>query len=388
MKDKLVLFSTIFLALFGISAIVVGISYYSKYQSRNVANFKFDLSKIHDEHQENKFFDHCDVKHRTFLTVDLEFKIMIASLFTYNEKSYQVSDEHRHELFKLLDFNHDGKIDREEFKKLWQEWIALILKPRSALVVVDVQNDFISGPLNITNLPAHHKGYEVVPVINELIRSVHFDLVIYTYDHHPANHCSFIENIHLRKILTWNGKSVDESFDKSVIKTKDNVTFEKYPNITQMLWPKHCVQDTPGEGLHQDMIIEERIGERINKGTDPDVDSYSAFYDNGNIHQTNMDQVLQKHNITDIYTTGLLLDLCVGFTSLDGIKLGYRTSVIEDATRGGFYDKMKDMKSQITNLFGVIVNARNVSDMVKSNDRRFELGMTLAKKNYDKRKAL
>ena len=74
------------------------------------------------------------------------------------------------------------------------------LLPRSALLVVDVQNDFITGTLALSNCPSKHEGAEVIPVINNLLRNVHFDLVVYTLDWHPANHCSFIENVKLRSI--------------------------------------------------------------------------------------------------------------------------------------------------------------------------------------------
>lgn len=74
------------------------------------------------------------------------------------------------------------------------------LLPRNALVIVDVQNDFIDGTLALINCPAKQDGAEVVPVINELIRTVPFNVITYTLDWHPEDHCSFVENVHLRKI--------------------------------------------------------------------------------------------------------------------------------------------------------------------------------------------
>ena len=70
----------------------------------------------------------------------------------------------------------------------------------SALVIVDVQNDFIDGKLALKNCPAKQDGGEVVPVINHLIDTIPFDVIVYTQDWHPQNHCSFIENVHLRKL--------------------------------------------------------------------------------------------------------------------------------------------------------------------------------------------
>ena len=68
----------------------------------------------------------------------------------------------------------------------------------SALLVIDVQNDFISGSLSVKNCPAQHDGAEVVPVINTLIDTAQFDVVVYSCDWHPKDHISFIENVHLR----------------------------------------------------------------------------------------------------------------------------------------------------------------------------------------------
>ncbi len=67
-------------------------------------------------------------------------------------------------------------------------------------MIVDVQNDFISGTLSLKNCPSGHNGEEVVPVINKLIQDAHFNTIAYTLDWHPENHCSFIENISMRKL--------------------------------------------------------------------------------------------------------------------------------------------------------------------------------------------
>lgn len=85
--------------------------------------------------------------------------------------------------------------------------------PRSALVVVDVQNDFINGSLALKNCPAKQDGAEVVPVINELIDTVPFDAVAYTLDWHPQDHCSFIDNVNMRKLSDKSPVSFSESSD-------------------------------------------------------------------------------------------------------------------------------------------------------------------------------
>jgi nicotinamidase-related amidase len=74
------------------------------------------------------------------------------------------------------------------------------LLPRSSLVIVDVQNDFIDGTLALRNCEAKQEGGEVLPFINELIDTVPFNVITYTLDWHPADHCSFIENVKIRKL--------------------------------------------------------------------------------------------------------------------------------------------------------------------------------------------
>jgi len=74
------------------------------------------------------------------------------------------------------------------------------MKPVSAFIIVDVQNDFISGSLSLLNCPAGQDGAEVVPVINKLLDTVPFDLVVYTKDWHPDDHISFVENVNLRPL--------------------------------------------------------------------------------------------------------------------------------------------------------------------------------------------
>jgi len=84
---------------------------------------------------------------------------------------------------------------------MWVKWIQVILNPKSALIIVDVQNDFIDGSMAVRNSPAGHRGEEVVPVINKLLQEVPFDLVVYSFDWHPIDHISFHENYHKRKIM-------------------------------------------------------------------------------------------------------------------------------------------------------------------------------------------
>lgn len=126
------------------------------------------------------------------------------------------------------------------------------------LIIVDVQNDFMpEGSLAVP------KGNEIVPVINRIQPS--FDLVVATQDWHPENHKSFASN--------HEGKKVFE-------KIRLNKT-------EQILWPDHCIQDTPGALFHPDLEMK-RVETVFRKGMDPDIDSYSGFYDNGHEKSTGL----------------------------------------------------------------------------------------------------
>ncbi|HUP44611.1 MAG TPA: bifunctional nicotinamidase/pyrazinamidase [Thermoanaerobaculia bacterium] len=175
---------------------------------------------------------------------------------------------------------------------------------RSALVIVDVQNDFIPGGA----LPARNGG-EVVPVINRVIPR--FDLVIATQDWHPPDHGSFASNHPGRKP----GEVID------------------LHGLEQVLWPDHCVQGSKGAELHPDLDVS-RVEKVIRKGTDPAIDSYSAFFDNGRRKATGLDSCLRGQGVTDVHLAGLATDYCVLWSARDAVSLGFRTHLIADGCRG------------------------------------------------------
>ena len=173
-----------------------------------------------------------------------------------------------------------------------------------ALIVVDVQNDFIPG-----GALAVPEGDKVVPVCNQLMSS--FELVVATQDWHPKNHASFAAN--------HPGRSVGEVIDLH--------------GMPQVLWPVHCVQNTPGAmfvpGLKTELFT--RV---FQKGTDTEIDSYSGFFDNGHRKATGLGEYLASQKVTDVYVCGLATDYCVKFTALDAYQLGMKVHLIEDACRG------------------------------------------------------
>jgi nicotinamidase/pyrazinamidase len=172
------------------------------------------------------------------------------------------------------------------------------------LVLVDLQADFLPG-----GALAVPDGELVVPIVNSM--QMAFPLVVATQDWHPANHGSFAAN--------HPGKKPFEQIDLN--------------GLPQTLWPVHCVQDTPGAALAPD-LKRERIAKIFQKGTDPGIDSYSGFFDNGHRKSTGLGEWLKQQNVTEVFVCGLATDYCVKFTALDAVQAGFTTSLIEDACRG------------------------------------------------------
>jgi nicotinamidase/pyrazinamidase len=178
------------------------------------------------------------------------------------------------------------------------------VKKMNALILVDFQNDFMPGGA----LPVP-SGDAVAPVANQL--QAHFPIVVATQDWHPPNHCSFAVNHPGHRpgdLIQLHG-------------------------LSQILWPEHCVQNTPGAEFASSLSLT-RIAQVFQKGVDPDIDSYSGFFDNGHRRATGLEVYLRERNVTDVYVVGLATDYCVKFTALDAIALGFTTFVIEDACRG------------------------------------------------------
>jgi nicotinamidase/pyrazinamidase len=174
----------------------------------------------------------------------------------------------------------------------------------NALILTDIQNDFLPG-----GALAVSEGDTVIPVAN-LLQTV-FPLVVATQDWHPANHGSFAAN--------HPGKKPFEQIDLN--------------GLPQTLWPVHCVQGTSGAEFSP-ALHRERIAKVFPKGTDPDIDSYSGFFDNGHRKATGLGDWLKTRNVSEIFVCGLTTDYCVRFTSLDAVRLGFKTHCILDACRG------------------------------------------------------
>ncbi|MHA6727641.1 bifunctional nicotinamidase/pyrazinamidase [Chryseobacterium sp. A301] len=175
---------------------------------------------------------------------------------------------------------------------------------KKALLVVDVQNDFCQdGSLAVP------KSNEIIPYINLLMEENQYDQIVFSQDWHPANHKSFASN---------NGKQVG-----------DTITLN---GTTQFMWPDHCVQNTKGAEFHPELELS-KATHIIQKGKNPEIDSYSAFQDNNHFAKTGLDDYLKYHEIQLVEIVGLALDYCVKFTAIDAFDLGYLTCLHFNGTR-------------------------------------------------------
>jgi len=204
----------------------------------------------------------------------------------------------------------------------------------TSLILVDIQNDFLPG-----GALAVPDGDQIIPICNALIPK--FDLVVATQDWHPANHGSFAANHPGRKI----GEMIELN------------------GLPQILWPNHCVQNTRGAEFTPALKIDciERI---FQKGTDPAIDSYSGFFDNGHRKATGLGDYLQQRAVKSVYIAGLATDYCVKFTALDARALGFETHLIQDSSRGVNL-KPGDVDAAIAQMREAGVNIENSAVITK-----------------------
>jgi nicotinamidase/pyrazinamidase len=188
------------------------------------------------------------------------------------------------------------------------------------LIIIDVQNDFLTG--GTLEVPG---GNMIIPVINKIQDS--FDIVVATQDWHPESHKCFASNN--------KGKKPFET-----IMLQGN---------KQTLWPDHCIQGTRGAELHQSLNTN-RISAIFRKGMDPEIDSYSAFYDNNHNLSTGLAGFLKDKGSRELYFTGLAADFCVYYSILDSILDGFLAIFIEDATRPIYIEKYDEIKCELVKL--------------------------------------
>ena len=197
----------------------------------------------------------------------------------------------------------------------------------NALIIVDLQHDFIPGGKLAVPL-----GDQIIPLVNALQDS--FSLVVATQDWHPPNHKSFASN--------HDGK---KPFEKIMLH-----------GLEQILWPDHCIQGSVGAEFHSKLNMNSVEG-IFRKGMDPEIDSYSGFFDNGYKKSTGLAGYLRERKVQKVYLCGLAADYCVAYTAKDALKENFETYIIEDATRAIDLKGFEEAKDEILSLGGQVIQS-------------------------------
>lgn len=195
------------------------------------------------------------------------------------------------------------------------------------LIIADIQNDFLpGGSLAVPDSDA------IIPVVNKLVHL--FDLIVAIQDWHPANHKSFA-SMHPGKkpldVIDLNG-------------------------LQQTLWPDHCIQGTKG-AEYSEKIDMRKVETIFRKGTDPEIDSYSGFYDNGHRKSTGLAGYLRERKTSEVYVVGLAGDYCVYLTAMDSLVQKFPSYIIEDATRPINVENFKKAKQDFLENGGKIIQS-------------------------------
>lgn len=196
-----------------------------------------------------------------------------------------------------------------------------------ALIVIDVQNDFCPG-----GALAVPRGGEIVDGINEMMEGA--DAVILTQDWHPAGHSSFAS-----------AHAGCAHYDVT-----------EMPYGSQVLWPDHCIQGTQGAAFYSSLKTD-RADMIVRKGFRPDIDSYSAFFENDHKTPTGLEGYLRTRGISQLLMVGLATDFCVNFSAVDAARLGFHVTVRMDLCRAIDLDgSLKAARDGMT-AAGVILEA-------------------------------
>jgi len=195
----------------------------------------------------------------------------------------------------------------------------------AALLIIDVQNDFCEG-----GALAVADGGAVVPVINRM--QADFPLVVATQDWHPAGHSSF----------------ADSHAGAAPFSTME------MPYGTQVLWPTHCVQGSAGAAFHADLAMD-RVSLIVRKGSNPAIDSYSAFFENDRTTPTGLAGYLRDKGVTALTLAGLATDFCVAYSALDARKLGFEVTLTMEGCRAIDLDGSLDAMMGQMRESGVVI---------------------------------
>ena len=205
-----------------------------------------------------------------------------------------------------------------------------------ALIVVDIQNDFLPG-----GALAVPRGDEVIPVVNAI--QERFGLVVATQDWHPPGHASFASSHSGRRVY-------------------DSVMID---GVEQILWPDHCVQGSRGAELAR-AFNTNRVEAVFRKGTDPGIDSYSAFYDNARRKSTGFEGYLKWKKVERVFLAGLAADFCVSYSIMDALAMGFSAVLIKDATRAISEDGFRTAEKVIRDRGAAVVQSGDLARLVRS----------------------
>ncbi|HCA10008.1 bifunctional nicotinamidase/pyrazinamidase [Chryseobacterium sp.] len=195
----------------------------------------------------------------------------------------------------------------------------------NALIIIDVQYDFLPGG----SLAVNH-GDEIVQTINDL--QSRYDLVVATQDWHPRGHKSFV--------TSHPGK---EPFEEISLN-----------GLNQVLWPEHCIQGTKGAELVPELLTN-AVEAIFRKGMDKEIDSYSGFFDNGRKKSTGMADYLKGRGVTEVAVCGVAADYCVYYTANDALDLGFKSSIIESASKPIDPERYARMKKDFQAKGGTVI---------------------------------
>ena len=195
----------------------------------------------------------------------------------------------------------------------------------TALIIVDMQNDFLPG-----GALAVAGGDIIIPEINRL--AIEYDLVVATQDWHPHNHGSFASQ-----------HEGARPFDMGQL-----------GGMPQVMWPDHCVQGSFGADLSRE-LDQERVEAIFRKGMNPEIDSYSAFFDNGKLKATGLEGYLRGSGVTEVHICGLAADYCVWYTAKDAIELGFEAVIMVDAVKAINPEEFEKIKQEFSGLGGKLM---------------------------------
>jgi nicotinamidase/pyrazinamidase len=178
-----------------------------------------------------------------------------------------------------------------------------MIPEESALLMIDIQNDFCPGGALAVN-----DGDAVVPVVNRL--QERFSVKVLTQDWHPHEHASLVHNH----------------------EDVEPFTVIQAPHGDQVIWPGHCIQGTPGAEFHPDLDVD-GADLILRKGFRPHIDSYSAFFENDHETPTGLAGYLRERGVSEVWLAGLATDFCVHYSAMDAARLGFAVTLVEDACR-------------------------------------------------------